>query len=90
MDFGAAPPARAGDGLRRARAHRDRLKAWLVDCAYPLWWCAGADQRGGGFHEKLDQTGRPLPSARRARTGRPQPPLGPIRSAVPLKGSGFI
>lgn len=57
----------AADRLARARAGRDRLKAWLVDHAYPLWWSAGADHRNGGFHEALDQDGRPVHGPRRAR-----------------------
>jgi len=58
---------RAAGGLVQARAHRDALKAWLVDHAYPLWWRAGVDHRRGGFHEALDQAGRPLRGPRRAR-----------------------
>jgi mannose-6-phosphate isomerase len=52
------------DELRR---ERDRLKAWLVERAFPLWWEPGADQAGGGFHDRLDPTGRPIPGPKRAR-----------------------
>jgi len=44
-----------------------RLKSWLIDQAYPVWWEQGADQLQGGFHEKLSQQGQPLKLARRAR-----------------------
>lgn len=43
------------------------LKSWLVDDAYPLWWSLGADQRGGGFHERLHQNGTATDDARRSR-----------------------
>jgi mannose/cellobiose epimerase-like protein (N-acyl-D-glucosamine 2-epimerase family) len=46
---------------------RAALKAWLIDHAYPLWWSLGADQRGGGFHERLHQHGTPTGEPRRSR-----------------------
>ncbi|OYQ36287.1 mannose-6-phosphate isomerase [Niveispirillum lacus] len=46
---------------------RDRLIAWVRHHAYPLWWEQGYDHARGGFHEKLDQTGRPVDAPRRAR-----------------------
>jgi mannose/cellobiose epimerase-like protein (N-acyl-D-glucosamine 2-epimerase family) len=46
---------------------RTALKSWLVDHAYPLWWSLGADQQGGGFHERLHQSGAPTGEARRSR-----------------------
>jgi len=46
---------------------RDRLRAWLVDRVYPLWWDPGADLEGGGFHDRLDPTGRPIAGPKRAR-----------------------
>ncbi|MFV3130413.1 AGE family epimerase/isomerase [Niveispirillum sp. KHB5.9] len=51
------------DAIRR----RDALVAWAVDHAYPLWWEQGYDHERGGFHEKLDQTGKPVDAPRRAR-----------------------
>lgn len=48
-------------------ARRDRLVDWLLDHAYTLWWAAGFDHAKGGFQEKLDQTGKPVPAPRRAR-----------------------
>jgi len=44
-----------------------RLNSWLNDKAYPLWWKTGADHELGGFHEKIDQTGRPVVLPKRAR-----------------------
>jgi mannose-6-phosphate isomerase len=44
-----------------------RYRAWLFDTALPLWWHAGADHQGGGFHELLDLSGRPVVAPRRAR-----------------------
>lgn len=46
---------------------RDRLKAWLVEHAYPLWSTAGIDREHGGFHEKLALDGTATGDARRAR-----------------------
>ncbi|MFG1346762.1 AGE family epimerase/isomerase [Xanthobacter autotrophicus DSM 431] len=37
-----------------------------MDHAFPLWWTAGADPKGG-FHEKLDLNGAPVPAPRRLR-----------------------
>lgn len=48
-----------------ARAVDCRL--WLFDHALPLWWDAGADRVRGGFHETLDQAGRPVDDPRRIR-----------------------
>lgn len=48
-------------------AARDRLKTWLVERAYPICWDAGADQERGGFHDRLDAFGRPLPGDKRCR-----------------------
>ncbi|MGQ3049607.1 MAG: AGE family epimerase/isomerase [Niveispirillum sp.] len=51
----------------QATLRRDRLVAWLVDHAYPLWSRKGHGP-DGSFHEKLDQgTGHPVPGSRRAR-----------------------
>ncbi len=44
-----------------------RLRAWLVSEAYPLWWEAGADRAGGGFHDALDLAGVPTGDRKRAR-----------------------
>ena len=34
---------------------------WLFDAALPIWWEAGGDRANGGFHDQLDQSGRPVP-----------------------------
>jgi mannose/cellobiose epimerase-like protein (N-acyl-D-glucosamine 2-epimerase family) len=47
---------------------RASLKRWLVEDAFPLWWQRGADRLHGGFHERLQQSGRPIAGEpRRAR-----------------------
>ena len=48
-------------------AARDRLKAWLVRDALPLWWEAGADRGDGGFFDTLDLQGRAIAGVKRAR-----------------------
>jgi len=48
-------------------AIRDRLAGWLVRDAYPIWWEAGADRIDGGFHDRLDLSGRPVAGLKRAR-----------------------
>jgi mannose-6-phosphate isomerase len=55
----SAPPAIA--------AARERLSAWLREAALPLWWDSGADLAAGGFHDRLDTAGRPIPGPQRAR-----------------------
>jgi mannose-1-phosphate guanylyltransferase/mannose-6-phosphate isomerase len=57
-----APPA--GPALAdQART----LSAWMCEQACPLWWAAGADHAGWGFHERLALDGRSLDEPRRAR-----------------------
>lgn len=50
-----------------AQASLSRLKLWLIDKAFPLWWERGADHLEGGFHEKLSQQGQAVQLAKRAR-----------------------
>jgi mannose-6-phosphate isomerase len=52
---------------RELRKERDRLKAWLVEHAFPRWWDPGADRESGGFHDRLDAAGRPIAGPKRAR-----------------------
>lgn len=54
----------------REAAHE--FQTWLVDKAYPLWWRAGADLRNGGFHDRLDLSGRPTDAPKRARVAARQ------------------
>jgi mannose-6-phosphate isomerase len=57
------------EGTRPALAARAaRLKAWLLQAALPIWWEAGADRVGGGYHDRLDLSGEPvIPGLKRAR-----------------------
>jgi mannose/cellobiose epimerase-like protein (N-acyl-D-glucosamine 2-epimerase family) len=54
------------------RALRDRLKSWLLERAFPIWWNPGADHVGGGFHDRLDAGGRPMLGPKRARVAARQ------------------
>jgi mannose-6-phosphate isomerase len=56
----------SGDQALAAAAFR-RLRAWLVNDAYPLWSTCGVDAATGAFHERLDQHGEPHPEPHRAR-----------------------
>ncbi len=58
--MGDAGRADLGDAARWARA-------WLFDRALPLWHRAGADRVGGGWFDRLDQSGRPVPGHKRCR-----------------------
>ena len=44
------------------------LRRWLFEEALPLWWQAGADRIGGGFHDAIDLDGEPVARPRRARS----------------------
>ncbi|WP_419253365.1 AGE family epimerase/isomerase [Caulobacter sp. ErkDOM-YI] len=46
---------------------RDRLKGWALSTAFPLWWTVGADHKGGGFFETIEQSGEAKDSPRRGR-----------------------
>ena len=43
-----------------------RLRRWLVEDAYPIWWERGADP-AGGFHDRLNLDGTPVPGPKRLR-----------------------
>lgn len=45
----------------------DQNRLWLFEHALPLWWDIGADRQGGGFVERIDQSGRPMADHRRIR-----------------------
>jgi mannose-6-phosphate isomerase len=51
---------------------RDRLKAWLLERAFPVWWDPGADHAEGGFHDRLDIAGKPIAGVKRARVAARQ------------------
>lgn len=46
---------------------KEKYTDWLFTAALPLWWQQGADHAQGGFHELLDNAGKPVLVARRAR-----------------------
>ncbi len=50
----------------------DRLKAWLFDCALPLWSAVGVDRVRGGFAERIDLSGRAVEGPRRVRVAARQ------------------
>jgi len=45
----------------------DRLTAWLMTRALPVWWSLGADHQGGGFVEAVGLDGAPMAIPRRGR-----------------------
>lgn len=49
------------------RNWQHRYTEWLMRDALPLWWREGADPIGGGFKEKIDQSGKAVQAKRRAR-----------------------
>jgi len=58
-----ADPATGGDLL----CHIRHLTSWLFAQALPLWWQAGTDHDGWGYHESLSRQGKPTGAARRCR-----------------------
>jgi mannose-6-phosphate isomerase len=53
-------------------AEAKKLRQWLFEAALPLWWRAGADYAGGGYHERIDFDGRPVILPRRLRVAARQ------------------
>ena len=43
------------------------MHRWLFGAALPLWMDSGYDPINGGFYDKIDQAGRPLPGGKRLR-----------------------
>lgn len=58
--------------LNRAVELRDKLKAWALEKALPIWWTVGADHERGGFFEKITQDGLAFEAPRRARVAARQ------------------
>jgi mannose/cellobiose epimerase-like protein (N-acyl-D-glucosamine 2-epimerase family) len=54
------------------RREAEKLRDWLFEVAFPLWWRVGADHAEGGFHERIDFGGHPLILPRRARVAARQ------------------
>jgi mannose/cellobiose epimerase-like protein (N-acyl-D-glucosamine 2-epimerase family) len=50
-----------------ARGCQQRLNAWLLHSAYPLWARQGVDHDNGGFYERIALDGTSLDDPRRAR-----------------------
>jgi mannose/cellobiose epimerase-like protein (N-acyl-D-glucosamine 2-epimerase family) len=50
----------------------EKLRHWLFDAALPLWWRLGADHSLGGYHERLDFSGKPVILPRRSRVAARQ------------------
>ena len=45
----------------------EQARSWLLEHAFPLWLERGLDNRNGGWFDKLDQSGAPLPGVKRSR-----------------------
>ena len=61
-----------GAGSERLAAEADKLRRWLLDAAFPLWWHVGADHVGGGWHERIDFNGLPVALPKRSRVAARQ------------------
>jgi len=55
------------DARGRARAASERLDAWLLEQAYPLWADVGFDAASGRFAEKIAMDGKPVDLPSRGR-----------------------
>lgn len=53
-------------------ADAEKLRQWLFEAALPLWWKVGADHVLGGYHERLDFSGKPVILPRRSRVAARQ------------------
>lgn len=53
--------------LADAASFRDQLRGWALSIAFPLWWKVGADHKGGGFFETIEQSGEVRDTPRRGR-----------------------
>ena len=69
-------------------AARGRLKAWLLEAAYPIWWDVGADHSGGGFHDRLNLDGTPQPGLKRLRVQARQAWAFALAEALGWRGPG--
>jgi mannose/cellobiose epimerase-like protein (N-acyl-D-glucosamine 2-epimerase family) len=49
-----------------------RLRRWLLDVAFPLWWQVGADHVNSGWHERIDFNGLPVALPKRSRVAARQ------------------
>ena len=53
-------------------AEAERLRLWLLNEAFPLWWEVGADHSGGGWYERIDFDGSPVVLPKRSRVAARQ------------------
>ena len=53
-------------------AEAERLRRWLLEAAFPLWWQTGADHLAGGFYERIAFDGRPVIMPKRSRVAARQ------------------
>jgi D,D-heptose 1,7-bisphosphate phosphatase len=65
----AAPAARysLSTATRLLKDRAEAARKWLFDEALPLWWTVGFDPASRTFHERIDQTGKPVLLPRRIR-----------------------
>jgi mannose/cellobiose epimerase-like protein (N-acyl-D-glucosamine 2-epimerase family) len=57
------------DGLA---AEAEKLRRWLFEAAFPLWWQVGADRSAGGCYEQIAFDGRPVILPKRSRVAARQ------------------
>ena len=49
-----------------------KLRRWLFEAAFPLWWNTGADRSAGGCYERIAFDGRPVILPKRSRVAARQ------------------
>ena len=62
---------RAASSTRFA-ADAEKLRRWLFEAAFPLWWRVGVDRSLGGYHERVGFDERPVLLQRRSRAAARQ------------------
>jgi mannose-6-phosphate isomerase len=53
-------------------AEAEKLRDWLFEAAFPLWWRVGADRSAGGYYEQIAFDGRPIILPKRSRVAARQ------------------
>jgi len=53
-------------------AEAEKLRRWLFEAAFPLWWNIGADRLAGGWYERITLTGQPVILPKRSRVAARQ------------------
>jgi mannose/cellobiose epimerase-like protein (N-acyl-D-glucosamine 2-epimerase family) len=59
-------------GSEKFVAEAEKLRTWLLEAAFPLWWQVGADRTSGGWYERIDFDGRPIVLPQRSRVAARQ------------------